>query len=92
MEKAKNLPTVCPSCHEQLHVAGLHCPECGTRIEGDYCLPTVLQLPADDQRFVMDFILCSGSLKEMATRMNLSYPTVRNRLDEIIERLKSYEA
>ena len=73
-------------------MAGLHCPECGTRIEGDYRLPTGLQLPTADQRFVMDFILCSGSLKEMATRMNLSYPTVRNRLDEIIEKLKLYEA
>lgn len=91
MEKEKTLPTVCPSCHAQLHVASLHCPTCETRIEGNYHLPAILLLPADEQRFIMDFVLCSGSLKEMANRLNLSYPTVRNRLDDIINHLKSYE-
>lgn len=33
----------------------------------------------------------SGSLKEMAKLLGLSYPTVRNRLDEIIERVKIAE-
>ena len=35
----------------------------------------------------MSFVLSSGSLKEMALRYRVSYPTVRNRLDELIERL-----
>ena len=91
MEMKKNLPNACPSCNAQLHVAALYCPTCETRIEGDYRLPTLLLLPTDDQRFVLDFILCSGSLKEMASRLGLSYPTVRNRLDDIINQLKSYE-
>ena len=92
MERKKNLPTVCPSCQAQLHVASLHCPGCLTCIDGDYLLPAFLLLPADDQRFIFDFVLCSGSLKEMAARMALSYPTVRNRLDDIINRLKSFES
>ena len=87
----KKLPTRCPSCQAQLHVASLHCPSCLTCIDGDYQLPTFLLLPAEDQRFIFDFVLCSGSLKEMAARMELSYPTVRNRLDDIINRLKSFE-
>jgi hypothetical protein len=33
----------------------------------------------------------SGSLKEMAKLLGLSYPTVRNRLDETIERIKLAE-
>lgn len=69
----------------------LRCAECDTRIEGDYSLPLLLQLPPDDQRFVLDFVLCSGSLKEMARRMGLSYPTVRNRLDELIARLEALD-
>ena len=89
MERKKNLPTSCPSCAAQLHVAALHCPDCATRIEGDYRLPTILLLPAEDQRFIFDFVLCSGSLKEMARNMGLSYPSVRNRLDDIIERMKN---
>ena len=38
--------------------------------------------------FVADFVMCSGSLKEMAARMGVSYPSVRNRLDEIIGELR----
>jgi len=45
----------------------------------------------EDQLFILDFIKSSGSLKEMARLLRLSYPTVRNRLDEIIERLKEAE-
>ena len=46
-----------------------------------------MQLSEEDQAFVCDFVKSSGSLKEMAQRMGLSYPTVRNRLDDIIEKL-----
>lgn len=92
MESKKQLPTRCPSCQSQLHVAALHCPACDTRIEGDYRLPTILLLSAEEQQFIHDFVLCSGSLKEIAARMELSYPTVRNRLDEIIHKLKSFES
>ncbi|MBR5876991.1 MAG: DUF2089 family protein, partial [Alistipes sp.] len=41
----------------------------------------------EDQDFIVDFVLCSGSLKEMAQKMGLSYPTVRNRLDDLISSL-----
>jgi hypothetical protein len=46
----------------------------------------------EDQSFILEFIKSSGSLKEMARLLRLSYPTVRNRLDEIIERLKQTES
>lgn len=45
----------------------------------------------EDQEFVLEFIKASGSLKEMAKIIGVSYPTVRNRLDEIIENLKKRE-
>ena len=37
----------------------------------------------------MEFVKASGSLKEMASILNVSYPTVRNRLDEIIDKLNN---
>jgi hypothetical protein len=49
------------------------------------------RLSTDDEDFVLEFIKASGSLKEMARLLGLSYPTVRNRLDEIIERIKFTE-
>ena len=84
----KSLPTACPSCSSKLAVKRLHCEKCGTEVEGLYPLPAVASLPRDDQEFILDFIKASGSLKEMAALLKVSYPTVRNRLDEIIARLK----
>ncbi len=50
-----------------------------------------MQLPADDQLFILDFVKSSGSLKEMARKLGLSYPTVRNRLDDIIAQIQTIE-
>lgn len=83
----KRMPKACPSCGGKLHVQTMCCPECETKIEGDYPLPTLMRLSDDDQTFICDFIKCSGSLKEMAQKLGLSYPTVRNRLDDIIATL-----
>lgn len=81
------LPALCPSCDSELRVAKLACPACDTSVSGTYALPALARLTSDDQEFVMSFVLSSGSLKEMALRYRVSYPTVRNRLDELIERL-----
>jgi hypothetical protein len=88
----KILPSRCPSCNGSLVVKRLRCQSCETEIEGTYPLPAVVSLPKEDQDFIEDFIKTSGSLKEMAKMMGVSYPTVRNRLDEIIEKLKQKEA
>ncbi len=54
-------------------------------------MPALTRLSPEDQSFILEFIKSSGSLKEMARLLRLSYPTVRNRLDEIIEHLKKTE-
>lgn len=84
----KKLPKTCPSCGKALHVRTMYCTSCDTGIEGDYRLPALMRLNDEDQKFVRDFVACRGSLKEMASRMGLSYPSVRNRLDEIAEMLQ----
>jgi hypothetical protein len=87
----KLLPAICPSCSSQLNVKSLVCQRCQTEIQGQYELPLLARLSNEDQGFIIEFIKASGSLKEMAKLLGLSYPTVRNRLDEIIERIKSTE-
>lgn len=81
------LPNKCPSCFSGLNVKSLKCENCGTEVSGTYDLPPLAKLEPDDQRFIIEFVRCSGSLKDMARSMGLSYPTVRNRLDDIIERI-----
>jgi hypothetical protein len=87
----KVLPAICPSCNSQLNVKSLICDRCQTEIQGQYELPLLSRLSLDDQAFILEFIKASGSLKEMARLLGLSYPTVRNRLDEVIERIKLAE-
>ena len=86
----KRIPTSCPACGEPLRIGRLHCTTCETTLTGDFRLPALWRLPPAEQEFVLRFVLCSGSLKEMAREMGLSYPTVRNKLDEIIDRLKTF--
>jgi len=49
----------------------------------------LLSLTEEEQNFVLEFFLSSGSLKEMAQKMGNSYPTVRNKLDDMIEKIKT---
>ena len=91
MTTKKNFPTTCPSCGGVLSVKALHCKECDTTVQGEFAVHPLLRLSADEQQFVLSFIKCSGSLKQMAADMGLSYPTVRNILDQIIDNIKTYE-
>ena len=45
-------------------------------------------LAEEDLAFVKRFILCSGSLKDLATAYDVSYPTLRLRLDRLIQKVK----
>ncbi|MCA0384811.1 MAG: DUF2089 domain-containing protein [Firmicutes bacterium] len=48
-------------------------------------------LDEEDFSFIKKFLLSSGSLKEMATLYGVSYPTVRLRLDRLIQKIKITE-
>jgi len=90
----KKLPIICPSCNSDLKVKSLHCEQCDTTISGQFELPILLRLDTKEQDFILDFVKSSGSLKIMASKLNLSYPTVRNMLDDLIsniEKLKSHD-
>lgn len=85
------LPCNCPSCGTPLKVKSLLCESCHTEVTGLYELPLLIRLSAQEQDFVIKFVKSSGSLKEMAKELSLSYPTVRNLLNNIIEKINSDE-
>ncbi|WP_270564670.1 DUF2089 family protein [Clostridium beijerinckii] len=51
----------------------------------------ILAMEQEDLAFVKSFVLNSGSLKEIAKVYEVSYPTVRLRLDKIIQKIQMYE-
>lgn len=48
----------------------------------------ILELDIEDLTFIKNFILCSGSLKEMEKVYDVSYPTVRLRLNKLIQKIQ----
>ncbi len=50
--------------------------------------PWLSRLDDTDLHFVKRMVLASGSLKQLAAEYEVSYPTIRQRLDRIIERIK----
>lgn len=86
------LPVNCPSCENPLLVSQLSCTNCDTKISGNFNIPSFLQLDEDEQEFIYHFIISGGSLKKMAAKLNKSYPTVRNLLDDIIEKISQKES
>lgn len=51
----------------------------------------IASLENEEISFIKNFILASGSLKETANHYGVSYPTVRLRLDRIIQKIKISE-
>ena len=85
------LPIQCPACEDALKVSQLRCDSCSTLVSGNYSMPVFLKLASEEQDFILKFLLNSGSLKEMAKQRNMSYPTIRNRLDDLIEKIKQLQ-
>lgn len=69
----------------------LWCPRCEIAMDGNFELGVLARLGAEQQQFIIEFVRVSGSLKEMAKRFKVSYPTVRNRLDELIAQIEQLE-
>jgi hypothetical protein len=80
-------PGVCPVCGERLLVTRLSCDHCQTRLEGEFDFCKFCRLPAEQREFIEVFIKCRGNIKDVEKELGISYPTVRNRLDGVIEAL-----
>lgn len=84
-------PIQCPACNTEMTVVKLHCENCETEVSGKFSFPLLMRLEPEEQEFIIEFLLNSGSLKEMANKMGKSYPTVRNKLDELIDKVKTLQ-
>jgi hypothetical protein len=69
-------------------VTGARLVETGVEINGEFELPPLAALAYEDQVFVGEFVRQHGSLKAMERAFGISYPTVKNRLNRIAERLQ----
>jgi hypothetical protein len=75
----------CPSCNGDLAVSKLHCHSCDITIDGDFGIPALLRLNRAQLDFVEVFLKNRGIIREVERELGVSYPTVRARLDEVLE-------
>ncbi len=81
------LPARCPLCGGEITVTRIHCQECDTTIEGRFAGGPFSQLTPEQLNFLEIFIRCEGKISRMEEEIKLSYPTIRNRLHEVIRAL-----
>lgn len=80
-------PTRCPVCSSELSIARLHCSSCDTSIEGRFTGGPFAHLTEDHLDFIVTFVRNEGKINRMELDLGLSYPTIRNRLHEVIRAL-----
>ena len=81
----------CPYCEGSMEIERLRCSSCGVAVEGKISVPRLARLSPEDREFVELFVRSSGSLKAIANKLGISYPTVRSRLDKVIHALEEEE-
>ena len=79
---------VCPYCNQTMSVTRMTCSGCHVSVEAACPADRLANLPSEHQRFIEIFVLAGGNLKQIAEQAGVSYPTVRSRLDKVIDSLR----
>ena len=86
------LPERCPFCSAAITtVKQFTCGSCGTTFDGHFTLPEadhpLTRLTRAQLDFILAFVRNEGKLNRLEAELGVSYPTVRNRLNEIVTAL-----
>jgi len=84
------LPNNCPLCGGEVTITKIYCTDCDTTIEGRFTTGVFPRLNLEQLDFVETFVRCEGKITRMEAELGLSYPTIRNRLHDVI-RAMGYE-
>lgn len=79
----------CPECRKPMMPVVCVCEECKLRLEGSFEVSPLALLSAEDQAMAVAFIRSFGSIKALQSTLGVSYPTARNRLGGLVEKLNA---
>ncbi len=91
MGKGYRPPGVCPVCRLGLTITNLTCDGCKTTITGTFKPCKFCQLTPEMYKFLLIFLKCRGNIREVEKELSISYPTVRSRLDGLLDTLGLHE-
>lgn len=74
----------CPVCSGEMKVKELGCSTCGSSLHGKFQLCRFCRLSQEQQAFLEVFVKNRGNIKEIEKELGISYPTVKNRLEDAI--------
>lgn len=77
----------CPVCGDMLHVTRLECGSCNTSINGEFYLSKFSYLKKEQIYFIEVFLKNKGNIKQVEKELNISYPTVKKNLDDVVRAL-----
>lgn len=85
----QKMPEQCPFCKSDILVTRFYCPRCSSSIEGHFqpSIGPFADLTDEQINFILTFVRCEGRFNRMEDELNISYPTIRNRLYEVIRAL-----
>ena len=83
----KNIIGYCPICNERLFVKTLRCNHCDTEMVGEFILSPFDYLSKEQLQFALIFIKNQGNIKQIEKELNISYPTVKKSIDDLVEAL-----
>ncbi|MDD3067706.1 MAG: DUF2089 domain-containing protein [Acholeplasmataceae bacterium] len=83
-QKKHPVLTTCPVCKHELNVVKLNCEHCDTEVTGTFTLSKFNYLETEKLYFIEIFIKNRGNIKAIEKELNISYPTVKKILDEVI--------
>lgn len=86
-QRSYPLPTQCPVCNGELAITRVRCTNCATTLEGSFTQGRFASLNAQQWGFVETFIRCKGKIKDVEVALDVSYPTVVARLNEVVRAL-----
>ena len=83
----RDLPIEIPGIDEKPIVTGLEFEKSGIKIQGKFKLNEFALLPAENLEFLRLYIKTRGNLKEVERFLEVSYPTVRSKFENMLRAL-----
>jgi hypothetical protein len=70
-----------------MKIVRVYCPQCDVHMEGEFEVSPLARLSLEEQTFVAAFLRTHGNIRRMEQLFGISYPTVKNRLNSIVEQI-----